>query len=193
MPQRDILDILKDDHRVIVSFLRALDTYADSLDCDSADPDGAKEALRFVREFVEQGHHTREEGILFRFLAEKGQGQNSEGRHLIHCHDEARDQLEGMRMATPPTTPDARTAFVWNARAFTALMREHMVLEESWLYPRIDELLSAADRKLLTERLQRHEFPREASMETARRRIDALIRAAGRGFAEGAGQHPASY
>ncbi|HGY92979.1 MAG TPA: hypothetical protein ENK43_17585 [Planctomycetes bacterium] len=193
MPQRDILDLLKDDHRVILSFLRALDAYADSLDCDSADPDGARVALEFVREFIEKGHHVREEEVLFRYLAEKGRGKNSDGRHLIHCHDEARDQLEGMRMATPPTTPDARTAFVWNARAYTALMREHMVLEESWLYPRVGELLSADDRRILAERLSRYGFPREASMEAAHRRIDALIQAAGRGFAEGAGQHPSPY
>ncbi len=193
MSQQDILELLKDDHRVILSFLRALDAYADSLDCDSADPDGARQALDFIREFVEKGHHVREEEILFRYLAENGRGQGSDGRHLVHCHDEARDQLEGMRMATPPLTPDARTAFVWNARAYTALMREHMVLEESWLFPRVDEILDAADRRVLTERLRRYEFPREASMEAARRRIDGLIRAAGRGFAEGAGQHPASY
>ncbi|MCA9322409.1 MAG: hemerythrin domain-containing protein [Planctomycetes bacterium] len=153
MPTIWVLDRLRDEHRAILEFLRALELYADSLSDAKANPEGAKSALEFIDDFVEKGHHIREEHLLFRYLAENNLSMDRDGNFLIHCHDETRDQLEGMRLSTPPTAPEHRTAFVWNAKAYISLMREHIVTEETWLYPRIERALGPEHREALNAKM----------------------------------------
>jgi hemerythrin-like domain-containing protein len=156
MPGPHVIDQLRDDHRLILRFLGALEHYADRLGSGHSAMRGAECAVGFIDEFIERFHHIREEHVLFRFLAEIGRSMDRQGAHLVHCHDEARDQLEGMRLATPPVGGERRTAFIWNALAFANLIREHIVREESWLYPNIEEILSPKevvelDRRMLTQ------------------------------------------
>lgn len=154
MPRLSVIDQLRDDHRIILRFLSLLELYADRLGTGQVQGRHAALVLSFVDEFIERYHHVREEHVLFRFLAEKGRAMDRQGTHLVHCHDEARDQLEGMRLATPPHDGERRTAFAWNAMAFANLIREHVVMEESWLYPRIEEILDPQDLAELSLRMQ---------------------------------------
>ena len=148
-----VIDELGRDHARILEFLAALGDLADEVGSGRAEARRVELAIEFVDRYIERFHHVREEHVLFLRLVETGRTSRAIGDHLVHCHDECRDQLEGMRLNAAVDTEDRRTAWVWNARAFIELTREHIRNEEERLYPAIRETLDDADQAWLADRM----------------------------------------
>jgi hemerythrin-like domain-containing protein len=146
-------DILMDEHRVIEQVLNCLEKLADR--CETTeDLDGASvlEALAFFRNFADRCHHGKEEGHLFPLLEARGLARQSGPTGvMLHEHAEGRSLLDAMAKAVEH---GASREFVWNARAYVGLLREHIRKEDHCLFPMAAALLSGADAEALALRFE---------------------------------------
>lgn len=156
----DVIDRLSADHERIERFLGALERLAFAVERGAVESDRVAVAVDFIDRFVERFHHVREEHVLFQRLLERGRTSESLGDYLVHCHDECRDQLEGMRLNAAVDSADTRTGWSWNARAYAQLTREHLRMEDSSLFPAVRGGLDAEDHGWLDGRM-RAMFPDE--------------------------------
>jgi hemerythrin-like domain-containing protein len=147
-------DILRTEHRVIEQVLSCLAKVAN--DCESQKKlDGvtAKQIIDFFHTFADQCHHLKEEHRLFPLLELKGFSPHSGPTEVLRGeHDLGRRLLQSMSEAIPNVligNEDANQRFVNLARAYTHLMREHIVKEDSRLFPMASEILTDDDQEAL--------------------------------------------
>jgi len=134
----DPIDTLMDEHRTIERGLDALEVLAGQL-ADGADisrerPDAL---LSFIREYGDDFHHQKEEGLLFPALGRAGMPSNmGPVAVMLHEHDVGRAHVESMAAAVDAgLAGDARGAFITHARGFAQLLRSHIQKEDGILYP----------------------------------------------------------
>ncbi len=149
-------EILMQEHRVIEQVLDCLETMAQRAEAgEGVDLESAKQAIDFFRNFADRCHHGKEEDCLFPLLEQKGfsREQGPTGV-MLHEHEEGRRHVRGMDQATSAITAgdSAATAdFVSHARAFTQLLREHILKEDHCLFQMTDRALSEQDQSRLLE------------------------------------------
>ncbi|MEW6032120.1 MAG: hemerythrin domain-containing protein [Bacillota bacterium] len=130
------IETLKHEHRVIEMVLDAIDAQADRVRAGRVEAPELKafssQALDFVRGFADQCHHAKEEGVLFRAMAEAGVrveggplgvmlAEHEVGRA---CVREAAESLGAGDLA--------RTAE--RLAAYAKLLRQHIDKEDNVLY-----------------------------------------------------------
>ncbi len=142
-------DLLREDHKII---LRALDV----LQCMIAEGDHVRidendtTSLRgFIRVFVDEHHHMKEEGVLFPEVMRISQMEAGPLRHLLFEHSQERSLVEGLEDAFHST----KTAeFVLFANRLTERVQDHIQKEERILFPILDLLISSElDKKVRVE------------------------------------------
>jgi hemerythrin-like domain-containing protein len=145
-------DVLRTEHRVIEQVLSCLAKMAN--DCESQKKlDGvmAKQIIDFFQTFADQCHHMKEEERLFPLLELKGFSPHSGPTEVLRGeHDLGRRLLLSMSEVIPSVligSADARQRFVNLARAYIQLMREHIVKEDSRLFPMTSEILTDDDQQ----------------------------------------------
>lgn len=167
------------DHRVIESVLDCLDRLGSQ--CDGGQPldqESAADALRFFREYADHCHHDKEEDLLFPVMEAKGfsREQGPTGV-MLYEHEVGRRCVRAMAAAV---TDACAKSFAENARAFSALLREHIQKEDHCLFAMADQALTAEERRDLRLAFERFESDpqerqrREASLELARRLAEKL-------------------
>jgi hemerythrin-like domain-containing protein len=176
--------ILMSEHRVIERVIRALDTAAERLKLGHpVRPGFFIDATDFIRGFADGCHHRKEEGVLFKALAENGmpvQGgpvavmlyEHEQGRGLTRLLREAASRLAG--------DPSARDAVIENASNYAALLRQHIQKEDHVLFPMSDRVLSPDKQQQVLEGFERleHEETGEDVHEKYLALADALEREA---------------
>jgi hemerythrin-like domain-containing protein len=149
-------EILMQEHRVIEQVLDCLETMAQRAEAgDGIDLESAKQAIDFFRNFADRCHHGKEEDCLFPLLEQKGfsREQGPTGV-MLHEHEEGRRHVRGMDQAASAIAVGDSTAtanFVSHARAFTQLLREHILKEDHCLFQMTDQALSEQDQSRLLE------------------------------------------
>ncbi len=135
-----LTEILSSEHRVIERVIAAMDVGADRLEAGEAlRPDFFVDAARFIRNFADGYHHSKEEGGLFEAMARNG--VPTEGGPIgmmLYEHDRAREYTAGLREAAQRwAAGDAGAAdnVARYARAYGELLTRHIAKEDNILFP----------------------------------------------------------
>ncbi|MHB0885887.1 MAG: hemerythrin domain-containing protein [Bacillota bacterium] len=146
-------ETLKHEHRVIELVLGAIDREARKADQgEPVDPSFFAQAIEFIRTFADRCHHGKEEGILFKAMAEKGVpvqggpigvmlGDHEEGRRFVRAAREALDHNDLRAVAE-------------NLMKYTALLRQHIMKEDNVLYPMAEQVMSPDEMDDLVKRFE---------------------------------------
>jgi len=134
------IELLKEEHRLILRILDALETFAASLEREE---EGEREELgrfaTFIREYADACHHGKEEAVLFEVMAQSGFSKDSGPiAVMLHEHDVGRACVRVMREGADekgPWSAEARSEIVTAARAYVQLLRDHIHKEDEILYP----------------------------------------------------------
>ena len=150
------LDVLRDEHRLILRFLDQVEAAVDSLVADQRPPpEFFEKALAFAESFANVFHHIKEEEIMFaRFAAKKNGAIGSQVDLLLHQHDRARGYLEAVRNALSGYSVGESiptSSVLENMAAYVVLLRNHIHREDCFLYPLVEESLSPEEEQQLHE------------------------------------------
>jgi hemerythrin-like domain-containing protein len=120
------------------------------------DPQEVGALLQFLKEFADQCHHGKEEGLLMPALLDAGLARDAEPlRRLMADHVQARELIQRMERAALPMLRVAE--FQAAARAYDALLRAHIEHEDGVLFPLAEEKLSTAQLDNLFDAFAIHE------------------------------------
>jgi len=129
---------LVDEHTVIKRLLALVPTVAARLDLGrEADRRAVRGAIAFIREYADKYHHAKEEDVLFKYFDE-----SSDILQAMHAdHAQARRHTaamaEGLAAGDRGKTAAAMTAH-------RALLDEHIMKEDTILYPWMDRNLTTS-------------------------------------------------
>lgn len=144
-------DILMSEHRVIERVIIAIETGAKRLETgQSIRPEFFLDAADFIKGFADGCHHKKEEGVLFKTMAEAGIPVEGGpiGMMLIE-HEQGRAYTAGMRTAAQQLkngTTTASSAIVHNALGYAQLLRQHIQKEDNILFPMADNFVPPAQQ-----------------------------------------------
>jgi hemerythrin-like domain-containing protein len=158
----DVLALLMQEHEVITKALDGLSAIGRGLlDHGHADPKALHNAIRFLKEFVDNCHHVKEERILFPALEEKGLPASVGPLFVLRGeHEEGRGLVRALEQATERYTADKRgseRAIAEAIREITRLYSQHIAKENEVLFPMASRLLSAHEQHELFEAFERVE------------------------------------
>jgi hemerythrin-like domain-containing protein len=135
----DAIDLLVEEHQLILRSLAALDAFASEVAHGSDDRAELGRFVKLIREFADARHHGKEEDILFTAMVAAGFSRESGPvAVMLGEHDAGRAHVAAMaeRADLPgPWTGQDRAAVVEAARGYTGLLRNHIMKEDSILYP----------------------------------------------------------
>ena len=121
--------------------------------------DGVQKLMEFIRLFVEQCHHSKEEEILFPMLEKKG--ISAEGGPIgvmLMEHDQARNLIEEMSAAaTDGADRDSAKRWMQAAWNYSDLMHDHFYKEEEMLFRMADRALSQQEQAAVAVEFKRLE------------------------------------
>lgn len=143
---RSPLDVLRDEHRVILRALESLEWIAlRGAQTGHLVRGPARDALEFIRTFVDTCHLMKEENHLFPLVERHVPGFAPNGV-LRHHHNEGRTDVVGMHRAFEQNDAER---FAACAFSYVVLVKRHFQSEERSLWPMIDALLTDDDREEL--------------------------------------------
>ena len=151
-------EILMQEHRVIEGVLDTLQVAAESAGSGGAATRGPSalrpsffiDAADFIKGFADGCHHHKEEGVLFKSMADHGfPTQNGPVAVMLNEHEIGRQYTRGMRAAAEKWAQgdeSARAQTVENALGYVALLRQHIMKEDSILFRIGDEVLDETEK-----------------------------------------------
>jgi len=151
----DAIELLMDEHQLILRSLDALDAFASDLARGGEDKAELARFVRFIREFADARHHGKEEDILFVAMVAAGFPRDAGPiAVMLMDHEAGRAHVAEMaRLASQsaPWTEADRAAAVAAARGYADLLRSHIRKEDQILYPMArqrlhEEALARVDR-----------------------------------------------
>ena len=153
--------ILVHEHQVISQGLAVLDALATRLAAGERVPqEDVEQLLEFFVVFADACHHLKEETILFPALEAAGlpRGQGPLGV-MLEQHDQGRRRVGILRQEVPALPHDAaaRGRFVAAARAYVALLEQHIAIENEVLFPEADTMLTEERDGEIAAAFDRHE------------------------------------
>jgi hemerythrin-like domain-containing protein len=140
---------LTEEHQSILLMISILGSMADRLETDEkVEPVHLEEAVDFVRGFADKCHHAKEEGLLFPAMEKAGIPRTGGPLGvMLREHVEGRAFVKAMADSIPGIRKGEKAAarrFAESARAYGALLSQHIYKEDNILYPMADARLSAA-------------------------------------------------
>jgi len=143
--------ILKDEHRLIERVLVALQTASNRISQGAEiSPIFFINAALFIKNFADECHHGKEEGVLFAAMSESG--IRTEGGPigvLLSEHEQARAFTKEMMDAAQKWEAgdsSMRTVVANNALGYISLLRVHIHKEDNILFPMADRLIPPAQQ-----------------------------------------------
>ncbi len=145
-------NILMSEHRVIERVIASLETASNRLEQGQAiRPDFFLDAADFIKGFADGCHHKKEEGVLFRAMAEAGVPvEGGPIGMMLYEHEAGRGFTAGMRKAAQNLQngdTGASAEVVRNARGYAALLSQHIQKEDQILFPMADRFLPVAEQE----------------------------------------------
>jgi hemerythrin-like domain-containing protein len=179
------MQVLVDEHEVIVSVLEAVETAAGQDSSGAFPADFFTKAIDFIVNYADHFHHAKEEDQLFPKLIARGiPAQGGPIGMMLYEHDEGRAYVQTMKKALPQAAQGDRAAAAQvreAAVAFAALLQDHIMKENQVLYRMGDQVMSAADKDELVQQFadaERKSAPADAG-EKYRALAQELRRAVG--------------
>jgi len=135
------IEILMNEHRTIERALDVMEAWVGRIRCQ---PDDLEEQelgrfVAFLRDFVDERHHGKEEDILFAAMVEHGIVRTHGPIALmLHEHDLGRslvDSLAHLAQQPTPWNDQERQHLDRTVRTYAKLLREHIRKEDKILYP----------------------------------------------------------
>ncbi len=139
------VEVLMAEHRVIERVLTALEVATERLDQGgNVNPGFFIHATDFIRGFADGCHHQKEEGVLFKAMAQAGM-PTEEGPIAVMLaeHEQARAYTADLLKAAQRLQAgdeQAAAAVIHNARGYAALLRQHIAKEDGVLFPMADRI-----------------------------------------------------
>ncbi len=139
-------EILMGEHRVIERVLNALFSASQAIEAGQrVRPGFFIDAADFIRGFADGCHHHKEEGVLFKMLAEHGMPTDSGPvAAMLHDHEEGRQYTRAMRAAAEAWAQgdeSARLGVFDNALGYASLLQQHIMKEDRILFPMADRVI----------------------------------------------------
>jgi len=127
------------EHEAILTSLRVLDVISNRLESGNDIPvEDIKAPVEFLKIFVDEYHHCKEECILYPALVESGvHNQNGPIGMMLYEHDKGREYLLQMDDSLS-VNPIKRNEFIKAARDYTAMLRDNIKNENTVLLPIAD-------------------------------------------------------
>ncbi|HPA73070.1 MAG TPA: hemerythrin domain-containing protein [Spirochaetota bacterium] len=172
------IDILKEEHELILVMLRVLDAACSKIEAGES-PDIARlySIIDFIRNFADKCHHAKEENLLFPALEKAGiPREGGPVGVMLHEHVLGREYVRGMDEALGKMKAgDAKAAvhFIENARGYVTLLNAHINKENNALFMMAEQRLGPAEEKALMEGFERVE--REEIGEGVHEKYHALL------------------
>jgi hemerythrin-like domain-containing protein len=154
--------VLKQEHRAVERVLRVLNRAADRLDeGKDVSPAIFEDSLDFLRNFADKCHHGKEEELLFPAMEKAGvrKDRGPIGVMLVE-HEQGRQYIQAMVDALEEYRQGnqaARATLADNARAYAALLSQHIQKEDQVLFPMAEQVLAAEEEEALVEGFDRIE------------------------------------
>lgn len=138
------IEILRNEHHVILEAMDLLEHQLhDIRRGDPFDTGFARWAVEFVQEFIDDAHHAKEEGVLFRLLASRGLAPDSAPLADMLADHRSHRELAA-EMARALARGDARS-FANCTLQLVELLRRHIRIENELVFNVAERLLTAAD------------------------------------------------
>lgn len=149
-------DILSSEHRVIEQVLNCLELIAKRAeDYGNLDEQSAGETIDFLRAFADRCHHGKEELHFFPAMEAKGFSRESGPTGvMLYEHDLGRHRVSEMGKALDAfKAGDLLRAkrFAEHARAYIALLRNHIEKEDHCLFNMANQAFTEADQQQLLD------------------------------------------
>ncbi len=154
--------ILRDEHRIIEQVLNCLERMAELTEQgQSLDVEAAHQAIDFIRTFADHCHHAKEEDLLFPLMEQKGfsRAQGPTGV-MLYEHEQGRQLVRAMSDAVTKYSGGAAHAareFPTAARAYVALLRQHIQKEDHCLFAMADQAFTPDEQQALEQAFDRVE------------------------------------
>lgn len=160
MPQPT--QILRQEHEAITKMLDASERAAAQLEQGKAiRPELLEGIAEFFELFCDKCHHGKEEELFFPALAKKGLPvEGGPIGVMLGEHDEGRALAGRMKRLTVryrAGETDAGRAWAATAREYAQLLRQHILKENTVLFPMAEGLLSPAEEDAIAERFEQLE------------------------------------
>lgn len=144
------LDVLMEEHRGFKTMMDVLDATARRLSRHEDVPPGMlTDVLDFFENFADR-HHGKEEDTLFPLLATHGLGPDQTVINaLLSQHEAGRIYCQKMRNDLSRFVAGQDGAgddFAEHAHDYTALIREHIRIEDEYFYKLADQMLTSAEQ-----------------------------------------------
>ncbi len=154
------IEILMNEHRLILAVLDSLEEAADRLDKGAnIDPGFFLDAAEFVSGFADKCHHAKEEDILFVAMTERDMPQDTGPVAVMLAeHDEGRRYTAGFRSAAEQMKAGDASAsadVVRNVFDYVNLLREHIMKEDNVLYPMAEQIIPIDGMSRVSDDFQR--------------------------------------
>lgn len=154
------IEILMDEHQLILSVLDSLEEAAGRLDGgNDISPEFFLDAAEFVSGFADKCHHAKEEDILFVAMTERDMPQDTGPVAVMLAeHEEGRQYTAGFRSAAEQMKDgDAAAAadVVRNVFDYVNLLREHITKEDNILYPMAEQIIPLEAMSRVSDDFQR--------------------------------------
>lgn len=153
-------EVLRQEHQTIKGALGFAEKIAAKINRGEEMPsDGVQKLMEFIRLFVEQCHHSKEEEILFPLLEKKGiPADGGPLGVMLTEHDRARNLIEEMSTAAAGGT-DRDSAKRWMQATwnYSDLMHDHFYKEEEMLFRMADRILSEEEQVAVASEFERLE------------------------------------
>jgi hemerythrin-like domain-containing protein len=156
-------EILMEEHRVIERVLTALERAAGRLSR------GEEVYLRFfigtsvfIKNFVDDYHHKKEEGVLFPALVENGLNDEAGPVAMMLAeHEEERRLSQRMRQMTERLQAGdahARDLVIQSGLGYVRLVRQHIIKEDNVLFPVADKVIPVNQQDQIIEAFNRIKY-----------------------------------
>jgi hemerythrin-like domain-containing protein len=149
-----------EEHRVIEQVLNCLERMAGLCEQGQAiEAEAANQALDFIRTFADGCHHAKEEDLLFPLLEQKGfSREHGPTGVMLAEHEEGRRLVRAMTESVAKCAAgaaDAAREFAAAARAYVALLRQHIQKEDHCLFTMANHALTPNDQQSLEQSFER--------------------------------------
>jgi hemerythrin-like domain-containing protein len=146
VPRRTMtaIEILRNEHAVIIEALDLLEHHVGEVGKGSPlDAEFGRWVVQFIREFADDTHHAKEEGVLFDLLARRGLSRDTGPLALMLAdHRASRDLTAGMERALADGNA---AAFAAAGQRLAELLRRHVLRENEILFSTAERMLTAED------------------------------------------------
>lgn len=156
-------EILQDEHKIILKVVGVLEKKCLSLkDNEEIDQEFFLKAIEFIRNYADKFHHAKEENILFvEFNKKANSTRCNPVEQMLREHEEGREYVGNMEKGLKNDDVDI---IAENGLRYSELLKNHIMKEDSILYPMMDEVFDEKTQEMVTEqaeKIEKEKFEKE--------------------------------